>query len=417
MPLRHEEEKTDVLVIGAGTAGIIAAIQAGRLGVKTTVVEMAGQPGGTMANSVCTWPGYFHGWGRQVIRGIGWELVTETKRLTSEKLPDKDKPNGDLPDWQIPVNAHAYVLLAENRMLQAGVKIHYHETVTGVEDTVEGLTRRILARELIDCSGDADAVGMLGLARERSETRQPGTLRFQLKGYEYDKLDLDKADGLYRAALADGRLLPGDYSGMDTAHFRRFLQVNGMNQQHLYDADSTSSDTQTAANIAGHQALLRMLEFVRTIPGCENTTIDWMAPMTAIRETFRAVGEARVTHDDYVSGLVFADAVCYSIYLIDIHGPNGGTTELLKRGIFPTIPFGALIPRGSRRLLVAGRCVSSDRLANSALRVQPSCMAMGQVAGAAAAMAIQHGKASRDLELAGLRAVLKKHAAIVPEPD
>jgi len=57
--------------------------------------------------------------------------------------------------------------------------------------------------------------------------------------------------------------------------------------------------------------------------------------------------------------------------------------------VVPTVPRSALIPKGSRNLLVAGRCVSSDRLANSALRVQASCMGMGQAAGANAALAAE----------------------------
>jgi hypothetical protein len=80
----------------------------------------------------------------------------------------------------------------------------------------------------------------------------------------------------------------------------------------------------------------------------------------------------------------------------------------------PTIPLGALVPRGSERLLVAGRSVSSDRLANSALRVEASCMAMGQAAGAAAALGAQLGVPSRHVPLEDIRALLREHGAIVP---
>lgn len=417
-------EKTDVLIVGAGTAGVIAAIQAARAGVKVTIIEMTGQAGGTITNSRVSIPGYFHAWGERVIQGIGWELVEETKALSCESFPDKDNPPKGRPDYYIRLNPHVFSVLAEDKMLKAGVIIHYHEIVTEIiqeEDgwTVtsvgKGLERKVKAKELIDCTGDADIVGMLGLAREKAETRQPGTLRFQLNGYDVRTLDFDDIDQRYKAAMVDGLLCPGDYSGMDSTSFSKFLHAYGMNQQHLFGADSTTSQTQSDANIAGRQSLLRLLHFVQSIPGCENTRVEWMAPMTGIRESYRIVGETTVTYEDYSSGRIFDDAICYSIFFIDLHTDEGGHKEFLKPGTVPTIPFSALIPKGSRHLLVAGRCLSSDRLANSALRVEPSCMAMGQAVGAAAALAVKNNISSRDVDINKINSLLKEHGAVVPK--
>jgi hypothetical protein len=81
----------------------------------------------------------------------------------------------------------------------------------------------------------------------------------------------------------------------------------------------------------------------------------------------------------------------------------------------PSIPLRALIPLGSRHLLVAGRCLDSERRAHSGLRVQASCMAMGQGVGAAAALGVKLGCASREVPMPELRALLRQHGAIVPE--
>jgi hypothetical protein len=86
----------------------------------------------------------------------------------------------------------------------------------------------------------------------------------------------------------------------------------------------------------------------------------------------------------------------------------------LGEGTVPTVPLRALIPKGSRNLLVAGRCVSSDRLANSGLRVQAPCMAMGQAAGVAAALAAKAGTSPLEVPLTDIRRVLAEHGAIVP---
>jgi hypothetical protein len=111
---------------------------------------------------------------------------------------------------------------------------------------------------------------------------------------------------------------------------------------------------------------------------------------------------------------VFADAVAHSFYPIDLHYEGGVTPKHLTEGIVPTIPLRALIPKASKNLLVAGRCLSSDQLANSALRVQASCMAMGQAAGATAALAAQTGTTPLQVPVANIRRALARHGAIVP---
>ena len=111
---------------------------------------------------------------------------------------------------------------------------------------------------------------------------------------------------------------------------------------------------------------------------------------------------------DYTSGKLFDDAVSYAFYPVDLHTKTGVRPKPLKRGIVPSIPLGALIPKGSRNLIVAGRCVSSDRLANSGLRVQASCMGMGQAAAAAATLAVQGNTTPSEVPLAKIHDLLKK---------
>ena len=84
-------------------------------------------------------------------------------------------------------------------------------------------------------------------------------------------------------------------------------------------------------------------------------------------------------------------------------------------GTVPTISLSALIPKGSRNIIVAGRCVSSDRLANSGLRVQASCMGMGQAAGVAASLAAKADSTPLEVPLPEIHAMLREHGQIVPE--
>lgn len=412
----------DVLVVGGGTAGTIAALQAARAGARTLIVEMGPQLGGTTTVGGVAYPGLFHAWERQVIAGIGWELVKKAVELDSGTMPDFSVAPARHSQHQVRINGPLYAALAEEACLEAGAVIGYYEIPQAVEQTADGwrvttagkgTSRKIACRQLIDCTGGADIVGMVGLARLREATTQPGTLMFSFGGYDKDKLDGGLIQRRYREALADGRLHEGDYSHAG-GQFVNFLRGGGSNAQHVFGADSSTSTTKTRANIAGRTSVLRLLRFIRSLPGCEDARLLKMQQETAIRETYRIVGEVQITHDDYVGGRRFDDAVSYSFYPIDLHDKHGVEPKPLQRGTVPTVPLGALVPKGSRNLLVAGRSVSSDRLANSALRVQASCMAMGQAAGAAAALAARQKTTPTQVPLEDLQALLREHGAIVP---
>src|SRR5690606_35900228 len=118
-------------------------------------------------------------------------------------------------------------------------------------------------------------------------------------------------------------------------------------------------------------------------------------------------GHYRITHEDYVTGKKFDDAVSYSYYPIDLHDAHGVIPDHLEEGVVPTIPLRALVPKNSRNFIVAGRCLSSDRLANSALRVQASCMGMGQAAAAAAVLASRKGISPLEVPYDELRELIE----------
>jgi hypothetical protein len=162
--------------------------------------------------------------------------------------------------------------------------------------------------------------------------------------------------------------------------------------------------------------MLRMYRFFRKQPGMEDFRLDWIAPQAGIRETVTIVGKATVTAGDYEVGRRFDDALCYAFYPIDEHLNDGAgiNARPLGRHVLPTIPRGALLPAGSRFLIVAGRCLSSDREANSALRVECPCMAMGQAAGAMAALSARTGIDPEDLPLDDILDLLTEFGAIVP---
>lgn len=412
---------TDILVIGGGTAGVIAAIQAGRAGCSTVLVESGSHLGGTITTAGVAFPGLFHAWGKQVISGIGWELVTETVRMDDVKLPDFTIPTGKQhPKHQVRLNPYLYTLLAEEKCLEAGVQIRYYETPVKAEfngkqwevETIgKGTHVKIVCNQLIDCTGNATVTSLAGFKVLKENETQPGTQIFQIDGYDINSVDLATLQKSFEEEVKLGNLLYTDARG----NIAGILRSKGDNAQHVLKADSSTSELHTQTNIQGRASVLRMLRFLRKFPGCESTKLVRLQPETGVRETYRIDGKYQVAHEDYVTGKVFEDSVAYSFYPIDMHDAKGIVPKHLDEGVVATIPLRALIPKGSKNFLVAGRCISSDRMANSALRVQASCMAMGQAAGVAASLAFHNKTTPLNIPLKDIKKTLLDHGAIVPE--
>jgi hypothetical protein len=227
-------------------------------------------------------------------------------------------------------------------------------------------------------------------------------------GYDFDQLDLSKIPKRYHRAL---------HQNMMTSQIRKTGENTFVpyGYVYVYGADSTTSETHTTANQKGRQNLLQLIRELRELPGCENIRITSMKTETAVRETFRIDGLYKITKEDYVSGRLHEDAVSYSFYPVDLHRDGKSIyQEFLKPNVVATIPIRALIPKNSENFLVAGRCLSSDRLANSALRVQASCMGMAQAAAVAASLSIQEGMTPAKIDPNLVKKTLKEYGAIVP---
>jgi hypothetical protein len=414
----------DIVVVGGGTAGTIAAIQAARLGKNTILIESGSQLGGTMTTGGVSFPGLFHAWGKQIIAGIGWELVSECVALNGDKLPDFSviPDNKTIRHWrhQVAINSALYTLIAEEKCLEAGVKIRYYESPVSVafkknkwliKTTGKGTNTEISCDQVIDCTGNACIVAMAGLEVLREEETQPGSLIFSLDGYNYDDLDLIKIPFKYHNLLRQQMLA----RSLNENTPNNFPSTVPYNYVYVPNADSTTSRTHTEANIYGRSELIKIIRELRTYPGCENIRITNLKSETAVRETYRISGLYTVTREDYIDGVHYDDSISYSFYPVDLHR-EGKTIhqEYLEEGVVGKIPLRSLIPKGSKNLMVAGRCLSSDRMANSALRVQASCMGMGQAAAVTASLAVDMKTTPEKVPVQRVHSLLKEHEAIVP---
>ncbi|HUS48316.1 MAG TPA: FAD-dependent oxidoreductase [Phycisphaerae bacterium] len=416
-------EACDVIVIGGGSAGIVAAIQAGRAGAKTLLVEKYGILGGTTTMAHVNFPGIFFAWGRQVVAGIGWELVEATLSEADEPLPDMNQPK----HWQrhVRVNMALFAALSDRALCDAGVELRLHTMIAAAARAEDGWTVTLCTKTgltdvhckvLIDGTGDANAVQLAGLKVNRHQPMQPGSILFTVGGYDPDRLDLDALDRAWSGAVAEGRFRESDL-GWGKQRLRRFLRGGGGNCTHVCGIDGATSEGKTAADLAGRDLMLRLFRFLKAQRGLEGLKITSLAPECGIRETVTIRGKATISSQDYTSGRVWPDAVCYSFYPIDVHTADGDGVDFrpLADGVVATIPRGAMLPADSRFLIAAGRHIAGDRLAHSAYRTQATCMATGQAAGAMAALSAQSGIDPEELDIERVRALLCEHGAIVPE--
>ena len=417
------EKSCDVLVVGGGAAGIAAALQSGRAGASTVLVERGSQVGGNMTTGGVNFPGLFHAGGRQVINGCAYGILTNAAALSGFPLPDFTV--GTVPHWkhQIRVNIPVYVAVAEAALTRAGVELRYHTAPSSVkrEDGVwrctlcaDGVSSQIAAKVLVDCTGDGTLSALAGAKRMRDSVRSPGSFLYSFEnGRElWDRCDKTKLTNAFEIAMATGELEREDaVRGLRTI----FEGLPGTSWNYVPDADASTAEKRTDTNMRGRASMLRLYRFLRRQPGLENLRLGTVSAEVGVRETWRVEGDYVISHEDYVSGRKFNDAMCYAYYPVDLHSVEKGVKpRQLDEGVVPVVPFRALCVKGLPNLLVAGRCVSADRLAASGLRVQGACMAMGQVAGQAAALAAAKGCDVRRLPLDMLRRSLKDSGAIVP---
>ena len=377
-----------VIVCGAGSAGFCAAVAAARMGMKTALVEKYHTPGGIMtvlgSNSIDQFNNPYIAERKMVIGGIGWEFVLRLHEDGFARIPDMNAPRENHEQYGIKVNPVAAAKVMDDMLTESGVHLFYGQSVVDAEtrdgrvesiliSTKSGL-KRLTAKIFLDCTGDGDLAAFAGAefsAGNGNGVFQPGTLRF------------------YPAVDADEPIL--NY---------------GDNRNHA-PLNTTDSDAITQAEIASRRMIYEWMK--------RGERIMATAPAVAPREGRRIRGLSEMQVEDYWNGRVFEDSVCYSYWFVDIHREGKAAyIRYIDHDRTPTIRLSSMISRDFSNLMMAGRCVSSDRETNSSLRVKASCMAMGQAAATAAAVAIRDGVEVSQVSVQKVLRELDAAGAIIP---
>ena len=416
----------DVIVAGGGPSGIAAAVAASRAGARTLLVERYGFLGGAgTAMMVNPWMSYWAGEGSkevQIIFGVLQELIDGMSALGMYGHPKQ----------RTAFDPEALKVVAERLCLNAGVTLLYHTFLGGVRMDGNRISSIIAANKsglvelsaqiYVDATGDADLSAFAGAevekGREVDSLTQPMTLNFRMANVDIDRMpDRQEITRRYKEAKARGDIrCPRE----DVLWF--YANQPGVihfNTTRVILKDATDPWELTEAEIEGRRQVQEIVRFLKTeIEGFENAYLQTTAPQIGVRESRRVMGEYVLTAEELLAACKFEDVIARGSYPVDIHNPNGEGTVIrrLKPGEWYEIPFRCLIPRKIENLLVGGRPISATHEAHSAIRVQPIAMAIGQAAGAAAAVCVKDGVRPREVDVRKVQSLLQQQGAKLGVP-
>jgi hypothetical protein len=435
----------DVAVVGGGSAGAAAAVAAARSGASTLLIEAAGFLGGTGAAVLDTFYGFYApgggaapggggaavpgggaapgGAGVRVVGGVGWEVA---QRLLDtgqafERLNTYGAGTG------VTYEPEALKLAWDDLTGAAGVAVLLHATLTGVlveGRRVTGLVvatkagdRLVRAAAVVDASGDGEVAWRAGAAIERpsAERRvQPLTATFRLGGVDTAKLSTVELHGKMAEAAESGRY---DLPRREGSVHRTVLPgVVHTNLTRVSGVDPTDPWQLSRAEAQGRAQVAEYVRFlVNEVPAYADAYLLSTSVRIGVRETRRLRGRYVLTRDDVLAARDFPDAVARCGAPIEDH--DGGESTIWAyvggepSGRTYAVPYRSLLPVELDNLAVAGRCLSATHDAHASVRSMAQCMALGQAAGTAAAIA--PAGAVGELDPAVLRERLSEAGAIL----
>lgn len=407
----------DVIVVGGGPAGTGAAVAAAREGVSVLLIEKTNCLGGMLSNGLVS-----------MIRtaGDGGGIVREFwGRLEQDGCAQITKTHA----WINPFAARV-ILLEMLREAAADLLLHTHlagvatrdGVVTGIEIANKDGLGSLTCRIAVDATGDGDAAFLAHApyekGREGDGFLQAVSLNFVLAGIDEDALPGDaELRAACAEALATGRLrlpppaktLHFGFSGLGYPKGIRCFQYDLAH--HIDGSDAVSL---TEGERICHERVFAVWKFMKAnFKAFGKSILIDVASHLGVREGRRICGESTLTEEMVLRAVKRPDGISRCSWYMDLHdGQDKHPIEEYRAarrpppGDYYEIPYGCLVPKSVENLFVSGRCVSSTRAANGSLRLQPTCMNLGQAAGTAAALCVRESLRPRSLDGARLRAHL-----------
>jgi hypothetical protein len=427
------KEEVDVLVVGGGVAGVAAAIASARNGMRTLLIEQQFALGGLVTLGFVNYlAGYPEGIGRELLERLQAEGAVNQRRIA-----DPEKTKRVLEEMVLESGARIiFGTYAIDSIVEEGV-------IRGVIAHNKSGTQAFLAKIVVDCSGDADVAAYAGVPfevgwEEAQGYNQAVSLDFILGNVNWEKFQTSVKrwynflQEIAYKAVEEGvlsRLVETGYLGPLPGRKPEGIEVY-VCTAHSRNCRTVDAEDLTRIAIEQRRQIKEMVEFYRKyVPGFEDCWLIYSAPILGVRDSRRIVGEYVLTGEDIALARKFPDAIARDTHGFDIHNPTdlphikhihmkqpkepavcfpsedkpGMYDAYLRPGEYYEIPYRCLVPLKVDNLLVAGRCISATFEAQSGARLIFTCMTMGQAAGTAAALSIQHNVTPRKLDAQLLR--------------
>lgn len=403
-------KSVDVVVCGGGPSGIGAALEAARSGAKTVLIESAGFLGGT-------WTAGLLG----VIldtKGKSGILKELMDLLTQREWRVTSVGTGNLFTFEV----EKMKLLLDELCLQAGVELMYYTNVTGSRVNQGRVThvfvdsksghQAIAGKIFIDATGDGDVAAMSGCGFDLGNANgitQPMSMLGVLSGVDFESIrPYVLCDGnSFREAKKKlfNEILRGGYHSTyeNPCLFMLNKDVFVLMATHQYQKYGTSQADLTLASIEGRKELQMILQSLKSLGApWAHLNIVGTASQIGVRDSRRIHGRYTVVEEDLVIGKKHADAVCTVGQNVDVHPINKTheTNASYRQGVKSIpyeIPMGAIIAKDVKGLMMVGRCISGDFIAQSSYRINSNSVMMGQSAGRIAAQAAKSGVLPQDI--------------------
>jgi hypothetical protein len=427
---------TDILIIGAGSAGCAAALAAAtQKKYSVMIVERYGFPGGTSTQMLDTFYGFFTPGEspRKVVGGIP-DVVVNRLDATGDIFL---RPNTYGAGTGVNYNPEKLKLVWDNLITGAGIHYLLHSTLVDVIQTGEeniciiwnkGGFYKIIARRVIDASGDADFCHHAGFEYEIAGEKEPAqsmTTTFRMSNV--DLSEYEKAGGkkmlmqkMNDAVATASHPLPRKEGSAHEMNAKKCIstvavKVSGYNA--LKANELTKAETE-----GRRQAFIFENFFKDEVPGYQDANIIGLSHQIGVRETRRVYGTYRLTKEDCMKASIPADTIFLCGAPIEDHrmGKDGESETYWQyvpgNGVYG-VPYGTIVPAKSETAWVAGRCFSATHDAHASCRSMAQTMSMGQAAGLAAVLSLQHDCSAVAVDSKTLQQQLLAVGAVLQMPD